>query len=318
MQRRTLTRWAMFTLGWVTLASCGGTVVTDATMPVNRSEHVWVDSSRVTPPTSAYPGAPTRTLRVLIWQGGGVRRLPLLILAHGFGGLPEKFDAFASTVAAAGFVVAAPAFPLTNEMAPGGHDAGFNDFVNQPADLSFVLTQLLQANHTAGNPLEDAIDDHAVAALGHSLGGVTVIASTRKNCCRDARIAASILVAAVPLAAAFGPDSIAAGPPTLIIQGTADTSVPYSAATTLYQQIQPPRILLGLKGAGHSEALESQVEPPIPARDAAQRGTIAFVNAVFRGAHGELQATLAALATAGNIVQAEENTDEAAPASGLE
>jgi alpha-beta hydrolase superfamily lysophospholipase len=273
---------------------------------VSRSERVWVDASRQTPRTATYPGAPDRTLRVLIWQLEGAQAAPLLTMAHGFGGLPEKFDAFARTVAANGFVVAAPAFPLTNDDAPGGHDAGFRDFVNQPADLSFLLTELLQASETADDPLRGAINPTQVAVLGHSLGGTTVIGLTRKTCCIDARVSASILVAAaVPLASPFGSDASVTDFPTLIIQGTADQSVSYSTAPAFYEHIDAPRFLLGLTGAGHSEAVESQIDPPIPARDAAQHASIAFLNAVFRNAQMAFDTTLADLAADGNIVQSD-------------
>jgi predicted dienelactone hydrolase len=209
-------------------------------------------------------------------------------------------------------VVAAPAFPLTNQHAPGGHESGFRDLVNQPADLSFVLTQLLRSAQEAGDPLATRIDAGAVAVLGHSLGGATVLGLTRKNCCRDERFRASIFAAApVLLGDAFGADPLSAeGPPTLIIQGTADHSVAYSNGPQLYGLIQPPRFLLGLADAGHSEALESQAEPAIPARDAAQRATIAFLNAVFRGADTKLDQTLAVLAAAGNIVESEKAEEQ--------
>lgn len=93
--------------------------------------------------------------------------------------------------------------------------------------------------------------------------------------------------------------------PTLIIQGTADQSVPYATAPAYYDHISPPRFLVGLTGVGHSEAVESQFEPPIPARDAAQRASIAFLNAVFRNAGAAFDATLSDLAAAGNIVRSE-------------
>ncbi|HVO22484.1 MAG TPA: hypothetical protein VMW56_02530 [Candidatus Margulisiibacteriota bacterium] len=291
------------------VAGCGGTLdLPQATEPtaVTRSERTWVDSSRATPRTSRYAGAQERTLRVLVCRPETAQALPLLLMAHGFGGLPEKFDAFAHSVAAAGFVVAAPAFPLTNDNAPGGHDAGLNDFVHQPADLSFVLTQLLQASRSVTDSLAGAVNADEVAVLGHSLGGTTAIGMTRKSCCADARVRAVILVAAaVPLAATFGADVVVSDLPTLLIQGTEDPVVLYSTALAYYDHIGAPRFLVGLLDAGHSEALESQSKPPIPARDAAQRATIAFLNAVFRNARDDLDAAWASLAADGNSVRAE-------------
>jgi predicted dienelactone hydrolase len=76
---------------------------------VARSERVWTDGHR------AAGLSPERRLRVLVWQPEPRRERPLVLLAHGFGGLPEKFDAFARDLAHAGYEVAAPAFPLTNE-----------------------------------------------------------------------------------------------------------------------------------------------------------------------------------------------------------
>src|SRR5262249_21190249 len=146
---------------------------------------------------------------------------PLLVMAHGFGGLPERFDAFARAVAGAGYVVAAPAFPLTNEDAPGGHDVGLRDAVNQPGDVRFVIGRLLEAAQAADDPLGGRILPAQIAVLGHSLGGATVIGLTRKNCCRDDRVGATILVAAAAfLAGVHGSDPITEGPPTLLIHGT--------------------------------------------------------------------------------------------------
>jgi len=273
---------------------------------VTRNERTWVDTTRSTPRTSQYAGAADRTLRVLIWKPEHSGSLPVLLMAHGFGGLPEKFDAFARTVAAAGFVVAAPAFPLTNDNAPGGHDAGFRDFINQPVDLSFVLSQLLQASRTPPDPLAGTIDTAAIAVLGHSLGGTTAVGLTRKACCVDDRVRALILVAAaVPLADAFGSDAAVIDLPTLIIQGTADQSVAYTTAPAYYEHIGPPRFLLGLIGVDHSEALESQVEPPLPAREATQRASITFLDAVFRDASARFRATLSDFAAAGDIVRSD-------------
>jgi pimeloyl-ACP methyl ester carboxylesterase len=295
------------------LAGCGGdteqgSAGTASQIAVTVTERDWTDATRATPRTSHFAGASQRELRTLVWQPDVADPLPLLVLAHGFGGLPEKFDAFARAVATTGFVVAAPAFPLTNENAPGGHDAGLGDVVSQPGDVSFVITQLLAEAATPGTLLADHPRASDVAVLGHSLGGVTAIALTRKPCCRDARVRAAIFVSApaLTLTDAFFPGPFDSnGPPTMVMQGTDDTTVPYSTALALYGLLQPPRVLVGLSGAGHSEALESQAEPPIPARRAAQTATVGFLNAILRGDGAALDTALAQLAADGNIVQAD-------------
>ncbi|MBI3782808.1 MAG: alpha/beta fold hydrolase [Deltaproteobacteria bacterium] len=296
---------AVLALSPLNLTGCGNDGETMGP-GVSSSQRTYVDTSRQTPATTAYKGAATRTLRTRLWTPGTDERLPLLLMAHGFGGTPEKFDAFARSIAAAGYVVAAPAFPLTNEDAPGGHEVGLRDFIHQPADLSFVLDQLLAANEVANDPLHDRIDPGAVSVLGHSLGGVTTIALTRKNCCRDARIKATILAAAVAdLVTAFGIDPIATGPPTLILHGTADKTIPYATAAPLYSAIAAPRYLVGLFGADHSEALESQLEPPITARAAAQQATAGFLDALFRSRTAEWQQIREQLTASGNTVLAD-------------
>lgn len=288
------------------LTACGNDGESPGASMVTTSQRTWEDTSRRTPRTSNYAGADSRTLRTRLWVPEGSEALPLLIMAHGFGGSPEKFEAFARTLAAAGYLVAAPAFPLTNEQAPGGHDVGLRDFVNQPGDVSFVLSQLLAANQDPSDELHARLLPDAVAVLGHSLGGVTAIGLTRKQCCRDQRVRATILVAAVaPLTTGFGIDPISTGPPTLIVQGTDDPTVPYATGPELYAEIQPPRYLLGLRGAGHSEDLEDQSEPPIAVRSATQRAVRAFLDARFRGDEATWRAVRNQLQVQEHVVEAD-------------
>jgi alpha-beta hydrolase superfamily lysophospholipase len=296
----------------VALVGCGGDAppeaasATEATM-LSVLERTWTDTTRSTPRTSRFAGAPDRTLRVVMWIPESSQSLPLLVLAHGWGGSPEKFDAFARAAALAGYIVAAPAFPLTNEHAPGGHEAGLADVASQPGDLSFVITKLLDAADTGAAPLAGRVRGAEIAVLGHSLGGVTTLALTRHSCCRDARVRAAILVAAVdgllPLYFAGPPTND--GPPTLLLHGVADAAVPYSTAFVLYERLSPPRVLVGLAGAGHSDALESHSEPPIASRRAAQTATVGFLEAVLHGAVAPFDAALAGLAAEGHTVLAE-------------
>lgn len=287
----------------VAIAGCGGD---DAATPgspsfsVERRERTWIDETR---PAGA---APQRALRVVFWRPQGGASRPLVLLAHGFGGLPEKFDALGAALARAGYLAAAPAFPLTNENAPGGHEGGLPDVVNQPEDLSFVLSQILAASASPDDSLSGAVDDSRIAALGHSLGGLTVIALTRKQCCRDTRLGATILVAPLAgLASAFGADPITAGPPTIILHGMRDQSIAYASSRDLYAAIAPPHLLVGVAGAGHSDLIEGADGSQNTLLAASEATVIAFLEWRFAGRLEGLQAELAARAGRGDEVESD-------------
>ena len=297
-----------------TVAACGESTVSVpssgtrevAPLTVSRSERVWTDDTRPTARNGSFPGAPNRTLRTLLWLSSSAHPQPLFIMAHGFTGLPEKFEAMAHAIATAGFVVAAPAFPLTNQEAPGGQVGNIQEVAHQPADVSFLISALLDANATPGDALHDRIVPTHIAALGHSLGGTTVTALTRKACCRDPRVAATILFAPGPVdffRNRFGDDPIAAGPPTLILQGHRDPIISLGSSQNLYAQFDPPRFLVGIPEADHSDAIEARTEPLTDVQQVTQRSIVTFLNAVFHGAGSEFAHTLDALAAEGNLVQ---------------
>ena len=95
------------------------------------------------------------------------------------------------------------------------------------------------------------------------------------------------------------------GPPTLILNGTEDMTVGYSASKRLYSQIDPPRFLVGVTGAGHSDAIEAATEPLTNLQLVSERAIVAFLNAAFRGDVTELRTTLDALEAEGNPVDSE-------------
>jgi hypothetical protein len=61
-----------------------------------------------------------------------------VIFGHGFAVTPGIYTPLLQYWARAGYVVAAPIFPLGNANAPGGPNE--SDLVNQPRDMSFVIT----------------------------------------------------------------------------------------------------------------------------------------------------------------------------------
>src|SRR6202035_5291617 len=68
---------------------------------------------------------------------------PLIVFGHGFAVTPATYSRLLQSWTRAGFVVAAPVFPLGNARAPGGPNEA--DLVNQPADMSFVISHMLAA-----------------------------------------------------------------------------------------------------------------------------------------------------------------------------
>ena len=61
---------------------------------------------------------------------------PLIVFAHGFAVTPATYAPLLRAWAQAGYVVAAPVFPLTNANAPGGPNE--SDLRDQPADVRLV------------------------------------------------------------------------------------------------------------------------------------------------------------------------------------
>lgn len=256
------------------IVGCGGdgiaTPVSDALVEETRA---LVDASRATPANGAAPAVGTRTLDTRLWYreqaapgtpACGRRGCALVVLAHGFGGNTARFEALARDLADRGWIVAAPAFPLTNDAAPGGHLTGLGDTVRQPGDLSFVVDELLAAAGDPADPLAGRLDpQRSVGLLGHSLGGTTAVAATRLDCCRDARIAATVLVApgVVLVEPLFRSPGSAAGPPTLVVNGSRDPVVPPATSRAWFESIEGPAGLVVLDGGAHSDIVENVVAP---------------------------------------------------------
>jgi fermentation-respiration switch protein FrsA (DUF1100 family) len=225
----------------------------------------FVDTSRPTPADNGRPGAPTRTLSTLVFypavgpagsaagedaplaRTGGP--YPLVVFAHGLGGFPAAYGALLTTWAHAGFIVAAPTFPLTHFGAAGG--LVIADYNSQPGDVRFVITQLLRLNTDPTSMYAGAIDPAHVAVAGHSLGAMTVL-GLLNTCCRDPRISAAIVLAGEELVFGTG-DRFFAGPatPVLFVHGTKDELVSYPLGVKAFSDATAPKFLVTLPGADH-------------------------------------------------------------------
>jgi dienelactone hydrolase len=249
------------------------------------------EAAAVTPaPVPAPHGAPTtafevgvRTLRwartadrklpTTVFYPKGAGRFPVVIFSHGLNGRPSDYRELLTRWAAAGFVVAAPAYPHTTRGA-----ARFDalDVVNQPADASYVLTKVLALNTKNGDPLRGHLDTARVAAAGHSAGGITTVGLFSLG--RDDRLTAGIVLAGNGL----GMGKAYAGRPAslLFVHGDKDPIVPYDWGRAAYDAVPWPKAWLRLRGQGH---IDPYLRPGASAFAAVNRTTTDFLRWTLYG-----------------------------------
>jgi dienelactone hydrolase len=200
---------------------------------------------------------------------------PLIVFGHGFAVTPAIYYRLLRAWAQAGYVVAAPVFPLENAHAPGGPDE--SDLVNQPRDMSVVISGLLAAAQAPGGRLAGLIDPHRVAVSGQSDGGETALAAAYDRFYRDPRIRAAVILsgAQIPGAGALIP-----GPPLLAVQGTADTVNNPQNTYAFFAAAHRPKFLLRLLGAPHLPPYTGE-EPQL---SIVEQASIAFLDRYLKGA----------------------------------
>jgi dienelactone hydrolase len=195
-----------------------------------------------------FPGRapePRRLVTLIIYPANDPRPEPLVVFGHGYAVTPQPYLRMLRAWAAAGYVVAAPVFPLENADAPGGPNE--SDLVNQPRDMSFLITQMTAPD----GPLRARIDPGRVAVTGQSDGGETALAVAYDHLFLDRRIGAAVILSGAKIPGVGGFDFPAPSPPLLATQGTADTINPPSFTHAFYDGAPPPKYLLTLLGAQH-------------------------------------------------------------------
>jgi predicted dienelactone hydrolase len=262
---------------------------------VGRFTLTFVDTSRATPANGSYPGAPSRTLPTLISYPAvdgqpAPGSHPLVVFATGIGDSPTQYEALFDFWVRAGFIVAEPAFPLSNDHAPGGSTAA--DLANQPGDVSFVITQMLAANGSARSRLHGRINPRQVAVAGKSLGALTVFEVGYNVAARDRRVVAVIALTGV--VANASPHFTGVTTPLLLEHGTADTTVPISGSINAYAQANPPKFFVTLFGQTHGSAFGGGTHP---AEVVVERTTTDFLERYVTGQ----AAALARLQQAGDV-----------------
>jgi hypothetical protein len=176
------------------------------------------------------------------------RPLPLIVFAHGFDTTPAPYQAMLTAWAHAGFVVASPVLPLENANAPGGPTQ--SDLINQPGDMTAVITWLIRRSRTPDSKFYGLIDPREIAVAGQSDGGVTALATGYGALFRDTRVRADIVMSGSELPE-FGSYDYGVGVPLLAIQGTADTINLPANTYSFFASASRPKFLLELLGAPH-------------------------------------------------------------------
>jgi dienelactone hydrolase len=238
-----------------------------------------------TGPADQYLGQRTLVIQVRYPRARGPGRpFPLLLFAPGFLQCPGAYSDLLQAWASAGYVVAAVNFPRTN--CHLGTEAYEPDLVNQPQDMSYVLTRLLALSARPGDSFSGLLDPHEVGAAGQSDGGDTVAALAANTCCTDRRLRAVAVLSGAewpPMPGRYFP---AGAPPMLFTQGSADTINPPWASLQLYRADSAgARYYLDLFGASH--LIPYQGTNPVERLTA--RVTLAFFDRYVLGQPDALQ-----------------------------
>lgn len=227
------------------------TRIQPGTLGFTHYEASFRDASRPTAANGDYPGEPFRQLDGTVWHPLDKvgAPYPLIVYSHGFTSTHEGGAYLAQQLASLGYVVVSVDYPLTNMSAPGGPNA--KDVVNQPADVSFIIDELLKQNATAGHALEGMVDQTRIGVTGISLGGLTTTLVSFHPDMRDPRIGAALSIA--------GPTNIFhdtffehAQVPFLMLAGDIDALVPFESNAAPVIEKVPGAQLVTVTGGSHT------------------------------------------------------------------
>jgi dienelactone hydrolase len=216
---------------------------------------------------------------------------PLIVFGHGFALTPSFYAGMLRAWVRAGYIVAAPVFPLSNANAPGGPDE--SDLPNQPADMRLVISRVLAAGNAASGRLSRLINERRIAVAGQSDGGDSALAVAYDRRYRDPRVGAAVILSGAEIPGIGGFQLAPGGPPLLATQGTADTINPPYSTDAFYAGVPRPKYLLELVGASHLPPYSSQA----PQLGVVERVTLAFLDRYLKRTQGSLER----LRAAGNL-----------------
>lgn len=235
---------------------------------VTTSQITFVDPTRPTPSTANLAAAEERTVEVWLTLPDTDVAVPLVVFSHGMSGHARKFEDLHRVWAEAGYAVAAPVFPLSNDGVEGSW-GNLHDVPNQPGDVAFVLDELLALSADASSEYAGRFDPDRLGASGLSAGGFTTYEVAVDSERRDPRVDAAVVMSGL-LNRNADLFSAADDFPVLIIHGDQDPLIGVEQAHIAYRSMSGPRYLIVLLGGGHASPYEdgpATFEEKIPGHD---------------------------------------------------
>ena len=177
---------------------------------------------------------------------------PLLVFAPGFMQCGAPYSRMLRAWATAGYVVVVVNFPRSD--CEAGAAATETDMVNQPTDMSYVISGMLALSAAPHGEFSGLINPRQIAVSGQSDGGDTVAALVSNSCCTDHRVAAAAVLSGAEWPPMAGRYFTARPVPMLFTQGSADTVNWPGCTVEMYQQDPAwSKYYLDLFGASHTE-----------------------------------------------------------------
>lgn len=210
---------------------------------------------------------------------------PLLVFAPGFMQCGGPYGRMLKAWAGAGYVVVVVDFPHSDcKVGSGATEA---DMVNQPHDMSYVITRMLALSAAPHGLFAGILSHGQIGITGQSDGGDTVAAIAANTCCADHRVTAVAVLSGQEWARSTCPACQLTGRyftrrpvPMLFTQGSADVlNIP--ATSKLMYRADPSRLryYLDLIGASHT----SPYWGTNPAERIVVRVTLAFFDRFVLG-----------------------------------
>lgn len=246
-----------------------------------------IDATRAAPAIGDSVGSDQRELPTTVYLPAMSALAPLIVLAHGFNGHPRKFSDLATFWANAGYVVAVPRFPVSNDefIALAGGEffpERVSDLPQQALDVSFVIDEMLTLDGDGSSELSGRVDEERLGLFGLSLGSLTVWTTVLGPDATETRVDALIQSdGAFP-----GGTPLLAGVPFPVFVAISDVDglFPPDVVMPQYATLPSPKFMLVLHGAMHATVGENT---PTPADEAYRVATTVFWDRYLGGQSDE-------------------------------